>query len=282
MKTSKQTTINTSHLVDSYNKKFGAVFTPEAWAKRIVEKHFFKEWLNGATILDPTAGEGIFIEAFISIATSNGITLTNEQLLRLFGIELNHQFVENFFKRVYSKYSINFPKSNFKQGDILFQKKEIRTDFLVGNPPWVNFTDLDENYKEKVKHLFIEYGLVSNQKDLLLGNARTDIASLILLKVLYANLKENGKAIFFLPLSIFQNDGANQEFRNYRTKDIDFMLMRFQTLMEIKYLKMLSEDTVLHNFIETTNKNSLSTIMYLKMVSGHCIKPNRFLAKPIH
>ena len=54
---------------------------------------------------------------------------------------------------------------------------------------------------------------LSSTKDLLLGNARTDIASLILLKVIHSNLKEGGKAIFFLPLSILQNDGANQEFK---------------------------------------------------------------------
>lgn len=211
-------------LVDNYKRKFGAVFTPFSWAKKIVVKHFYKEWLNGATILDPTAGEGIFIESFIALAQENGISLDNEKLSRLYGIELNPKYIDRFFLRIKSKYSIDFPKANFIQGDILFQEKEIQADFLVGNPPWVNFTDLDENYKEKIKHLFLEFGLVKNQKDLLLGNARTDIATLILIKVLHHNLKTNGKAIFFLPLSIFLNDGANQEFRNYKVKGVDFCL----------------------------------------------------------
>jgi len=210
------------HKDPAYTRKFGAVFTPIFWAKKIVEKHFFKEWLNGATILDPTAGEGVFIEAFIFLAQEKGISLTRDQLLRLFGIELNPEFVRTFFARMSSKYSITFPPTNFVQGDILFQKQELKTDFLVGNPPWVNFTDLNDSYKDKIKHLFIEYGLVRSQKDLLLGNSRTDIATLILTKVLHDNLKENGKAIFFLPLSIFQNDGANQEFRNYKVRNVDY------------------------------------------------------------
>lgn len=214
--------MSTSNSVDSFHRRFGAVFTPMTWAKKIVDKHFFNEWLNGATILDPTSGEGVFIEAFISLAQSKGVELTEENLSRLFGIELNPVFIDNFFRRVHSTYSIEFPKLNYTQGDILFQPHEIKADFLVGNPPWVNFTDLDENYKEKIKHLFIEFGLVANQRDLLLGNARTDIASLILMKTLHSNLKEGGKAIFFVPLSIFQNDGANQEFRNYRVKDVEF------------------------------------------------------------
>lgn len=210
------------HKDPAYKRKFGAVFTPFSWAKKIVEKHFFQEWLNGATILDPTAGEGVFLEAFISLAQEKGIALTNDKLLKLFGIELNPEFVRTFFARMNSKYSITFPKTNFVQGDILFQQQELRTDFLVGNPPWVNFTDLSDSYKERIKHLFIEYGLVRNQRDLLLGNARTDVATLILTKVLHDNLKDNGKAIFFLPLSIFHNDGANQEFRNYKVKGVDY------------------------------------------------------------
>lgn len=216
--------MNTLSLADNYKRKFGAVFTPFSWAKKIVAKHFFQEWLNGATIFDPTAGDGIFLECFIALAQENGMELNNEKLKRLFGIELNPKYIERFFERIKSKYAIHFPTSNFIQGDILFQENEIKADFLVGNPPWVNFTDLDENYKERIKHLFIEFGLVKNQKDLLLGNSRTDIATLILIKVLHSNLKEKGKAIFFLPLSIFLNDGANQEFRNYNVKGVDFCL----------------------------------------------------------
>lgn len=209
-------------LADNYKRKFGAVFTPSKWADKLVEKHFFKEWLNGATILDPTAGEGVFLKSFFRIAKKREIELTNERVSRLFGIELNQEYVNNFYKSIITEFSIKFPKNNFIQGDIFFQKNEIKADLLIGNPPWVNFSDLEEAYKEKTKHLYIHYGLVKNQKDLLLGNARTDIATLVIAKVLHSNLKENGKAIFFLPLSIFQNDGANQEFRNYNICGVDF------------------------------------------------------------
>ncbi|MBI5022839.1 MAG: SAM-dependent DNA methyltransferase [Candidatus Magasanikbacteria bacterium] len=210
------------NLVDNYKRKFGAVFTPSKWADKFVEKHFFKEWLNGATVLDPTAGEGVFLKSFLNIARKQGIDLNHDKVGRLYGIELNQKYVNNFYKAVATEFSIEFPRANFIQGDIFFQEKEIKADLLVGNPPWVNFSDLEETYKEKIKHLYILFGLVKNQKDLLLGNARTDIATLVIAKALHSNLKENGKAIFFLPLSIFQNDGANQEFRNYNIRGVDF------------------------------------------------------------
>lgn len=260
----------------NYNRKFGAVFTPMVWAKKIVEKHFFSEWLNGSTILDPTAGEGVFIEAFLSIAREKGIELTKEKLSRLFGIELNQNFIDNFFQRINSAYSIRFPKSNYKQGDILFQTNEIKADFLVGNPPWVNFTDLDENYKEKIKHLFLEFGLVANQKDLLLGNARTDIAALVLIKVLHSNLKENGKAIFFLPLSIFQNDGANQEFRNYNAKGIDFCV---EDIMDFNGSKIFEEILGRYGVAQFhRNKKQKFPIKYHVLENG---KWHSYKAKPL-
>ena len=214
--------MSTLSLADNYKRNFGAVFTPSKWANKIVEKHFFKEWLNGATVLDPTAGEGVFLKAFLNIAKKQGIELTNDRVSRLFGIELNQEYVDNFYKSMAMEFSIKFPKTNFVQGDIFFQKKEIKANLLIGNPPWVNFSDLEETYKKRIKHLFIHFGLVKSPKDLLLGNARTDIATLVIAKVLHSNLNENGKAVFFLPLSIFQNDGANQEFRNYNIRGVDF------------------------------------------------------------
>ena len=56
--------MNILSLADNYKRKFGAVFTPPTWAHQLVEEHFFKEWLDGATVLDPTAGEGVFKRRF--------------------------------------------------------------------------------------------------------------------------------------------------------------------------------------------------------------------------
>jgi hypothetical protein len=183
--------------IDNYQRKFGAFFTPPEWANKLVKKYCFKEWLAGATVLDPTAGEGVFIKSFLNVAKEQGIELTRERICRLYGIELNQKYINNFYKSVLTEYNIKFPKTNFIQGDIFFLEKENKADILIGNPPWVNFADLDENYKEKIKHLFVDFGLVRNKIDLLLGNSRIDLATLVITKVLYSNLKENGKAIFF-------------------------------------------------------------------------------------
>ena len=103
-----------AHQTDSYRRKFGAVFTPAKWADKLVEKHFFKDWLNGATVLDPTAGEGVFLKAFLSIAMRQGIELTHDRINRLYGVELNPDYVNNFFKSILAEYSVDFPKTNLE------------------------------------------------------------------------------------------------------------------------------------------------------------------------
>jgi len=116
--------MNTLSSADNYKRQFGAFFTPSEWANKLVEKHFFKEWLDGATVLDPTAGEGVFLKAFLSIARKQGIELTNDRVGRLYGIELNQEYVNNFYKSIATEYSIEFPKTHFIQGDILFKRRK--------------------------------------------------------------------------------------------------------------------------------------------------------------
>ena len=57
-------------------------------------------------------------------------------------------------------------------------------DILFGNPPWANFTDLSNSYKERLKPYFVAEGLVPDKKQVLLGSSRTDIAALVLKVVL--------------------------------------------------------------------------------------------------
>ena len=65
----------------------GAVFTPLSWAVWVIEQYKLgEEWMKGATFLDPTVGEGAFLESFIAWAIHKGIDTTTLPLENLFGI----------------------------------------------------------------------------------------------------------------------------------------------------------------------------------------------------
>ena len=196
------------------NPSIGRIFTPLNWAQWLAKKSgAYLAWRSGASVLDPTCGDGAFLEALISIHLQEHASVSSEMLSRLYGIEIVPEDKKAFLQRMKSRYSIEFPNDNFLCSDILDEQADIKCDFLIGNPPWSNFTDLPQYAKDSWADAFIKHGLVKSKKDVLLGKSRADFCALIIKKAIDLNLRANGRASFFAPLSILFNDGANDEFR---------------------------------------------------------------------
>lgn len=203
--------------------RIGEVFTPLKWAIWLVDRWGLTDrWLNGESICDPTAGEGVFAEALIQAATSRGVTISKDLLNRLHLVELRAENLEVFVARMSSVHAIDFPRSSLHVRDVIQNPLRVQFDILVGNPPWSNFTDLPVTYKEALKQYFLEYGLVPDRKAVLLGSARTDIAALVLKATLHHMLRDGGEGFFFVPLSLFTGDDAHSGFRDYMTKGLPF------------------------------------------------------------
>jgi hypothetical protein len=214
-------------MITSQLKPLGAIFTPPKWSKwALLETGTFQAWCDGASVLDPTAGNGAFLRAMLGLAKEQDVSVSASMLVRLHGVEREAGFVEEFFTMVNADFGIDFPRENFICADILLSAPPVQADIIIGNPPWENFTNLPADYKNLVKPLFYEYGLVASAGDVLLGNSRADIAALIIAKTLVKNLLKGGQAHYFLPLSIFLNDGAHEQFRSYRLQNIDFAVQR--------------------------------------------------------
>ena len=196
------------------DNQIGAVFTPFRWAKWLVAQFdLVSKWTAGASICDPTAGEGVFIHALISVATERGIEVSHTMLSRLFLFEADATALKNFRSSFRFRHCQHFPEANLFHRDIILDNPGHRFDVLVGNPPWANFNDLPNAYKETLKPEFIRRGLIDDLQALLLGSARVDLAALVLSVTLDLNLKERGEAFFFVPLSLFVGEGAHSGFR---------------------------------------------------------------------
>lgn len=190
--------------------------TPLRWAKWLVrESGFTAKWASGAMICDPTAGRGVFANALIDVATEDGLDVDDAMLSRLFLIEREPKFLRDFRESFRLKYSRAFPEQNTICADIVLDNPRRTFDFLVGNPPWANFNDLPRAYKERLKRAFIANGLVEGNQSLLLGCSRVDFSALVLTVVMKDNLQTHGEGCFFVPLSLFQSDGAHSGFRKY-------------------------------------------------------------------
>lgn len=196
--------------------KVGEIFTPPIWAEWLIKQwSIFDAWLDGASVCDPTAGQGAFALAMFRIARARGIQVTPELLSRLTLIEIRSSHLRTFVIRANREFGITFPSSRLLSIDTILNPPEATYDVLFGNPPWSNFADLPAFYKERLKSHFVQEGLVPDKKQALLGSSRVDIAALVLKVVLGKLLRKNGECYFYLPLSVFFGDNAHKGFRTY-------------------------------------------------------------------
>ena len=209
-----------------HNLKVGEVFTPIQWACWLVNQwNVFDRWIDGATVCDPTAGEGRFAFALFQQARERGIAVTKEMLSRLCLMEWKQSYLDKFLHITKREYDLTIPAASICRCDIILDTPRRSFDILVGNPPWMNFTDLPPDYKETIKPYFCQAGLVPNRKGVLLGSSRTDIAALVLKIALGQLLREQGTAHFFVPLSLFAGDDAHIGFRNYQAFESVFSVL---------------------------------------------------------
>jgi len=192
----------------------GRIFTPLEWAKWACTRFsVYDMWRSGASIFDPTCGDGAFFRALFSISRDRDEPIEEKDLGRLYGVEINPGDKLHFLRTVSNEVGIGFPEENFVVCDFLNYEGPFRFDVAVGNPPWINFANLPDGYKDILKVDYVKYRLVRNLRDVLLGSSRIDLASLIIEKCMADHVEPNGHGYFFIPLSLLFNESANKYFR---------------------------------------------------------------------
>lgn len=256
--------------------QIGDIFTPIKWGKFAVEKFgIFQKWIEGASIFDPTMGDGNLLEALISYGLSKGYSLNSLPVKNLYGNELNTHYYSQALSKFSKKYDIDMT-SNFTNDDILILQPK-KYDIIFGNPPWQNFVDLPESYKEQIKSYFFKFDLIGkSSQQLLLGGSRIDIAALIIQIVIKDFLKQNGEAIIFTPLSLFLNDGANKNFRNYRIGDVKYSAESIFDFNDEDVFDGIYTRYCLSHFIR--NKSTKFPIPYFRSENGTWVE---YIAKPL-
>jgi methylase of polypeptide subunit release factors len=92
-----------------------------------------------------------------------------------------------------------------------------RFDFVVGNPPWVNWESLSPAYREATRKLWEDYGLFSlTGHAARLGGGKKDLAMLFTYAAADHYLKSDGKLGFIITQTIFKTKGAGAGFRRFR------------------------------------------------------------------
>jgi len=87
-------------------------------------------------------------------------------------------------------------------------------DYVVGNPPWVNWENLPESYRDVSKSLWGFYGLTEVAGKVGLGKVKRDLAMLFLARCFDRYLAGGGVLGFLIPFTVFKTQ-AGAGFRRF-------------------------------------------------------------------
>ncbi|MFP3157046.1 MAG: N-6 DNA methylase [Caldivirga sp.] len=87
-------------------------------------------------------------------------------------------------------------------------------DYVIGNPPWVNWESLPEQYREVSRSLWEKYGLAEIKGKAGLGKVKRDLSMLFLARSFDRYLKVGGKLGFLITFTVFKTQ-AGAGFRGF-------------------------------------------------------------------
>lgn len=93
-------------------------------------------------------------------------------------------------------------------------------DFVIGNPPWVNWQSLSPEYRAATLKFWTDYGLFSlSGHAARLGGGKKDISALMFYRSADAYLRGGGRLAFLITQTLFKSKGAGDGFRRFRLGD---------------------------------------------------------------
>ncbi|MEM5883132.1 MAG: N-6 DNA methylase [Candidatus Aenigmatarchaeota archaeon] len=87
-------------------------------------------------------------------------------------------------------------------------------DYVVGNPPWINWENLPEFYRNSTRELWNKYGLLEKTKGMGLGKVKRDIAMLFVARCFTQYVNNGGKLAFLVPFTLYKTQ-AGAGFRKW-------------------------------------------------------------------
>ena len=123
-------------------------------------------------------------------------------------------------------------------------------DFVLGNPPWVNWQNLSDSYRDKTWRLWEDYGLFSLGPNAARhGGGKKDLAMLFTYVCIDNYLKNNGRLGFIITQTLFKSKGAGDGFRRFRLGNREhFRVLQVDDLTEFQPFEGATNRTAIVTF----------------------------------
>lgn len=183
------------------NKKC-QVFTPENYVKELLDSVGYTKSLYGKRILENSCGDGnilaVVVQRYIDDCILNRLSKKQieEGLSRdIYGVEIDPEQYRKCIKNlneIIRKYDIN--KVNWKifNEDYLRWNTKLKFQFIVGNPPYITYSELNKDEQRYVKETFETC-----------AKGKFDYCYAFIEKSI-KSLSQDGKMSYLIPSSIFK------------------------------------------------------------------------------
>ncbi len=234
----------------------GEYYTPDWLADRVLEIAGY-DGDPSVKLLDPACGSGAFMMRAVALLRKKCASagLSSRETLDLIssnvcGLDLDPAAVlaagANFLMAVcdllpHLRGKLRLPvvcADSILEDDETLSKAGFSGafDVVMGNPPWVNWESIDEEYRRKTKPLWKRHGLFPHSGiDTLLGKAKKDLSMLVTYRSMERFLRPKGVLAFIITRATLKSAGSGQGFRRFKLgDDTPVRPMEVDDLTEIK------------------------------------------------
>lgn len=222
----------------TFSQLYQEMFPPKA--RRLLGEFHTPVWLadqllgdipgvahEGATAIDPACGCGIFVDAALRRKRAAGVSSLGALLAGVSGLEVNPAALAGAWAaycfrvadllRV-NRQSVSIPVAfdNTLSPAAGEAGSWNPCDFVVGNPPWINWEDLEPAFRQQTAVLMKAYGLIPEAAAV--GAVKLDLAALALVVAVDRLLKPGGTLAFVMPQSALKAR-AMSGLRRFRLPD---------------------------------------------------------------
>lgn len=199
------------------------VFTPENYVEKLLDSIGYRENIYGKTIMENSCGDGnilvSIVKRYIKDCKRKGLTrrrIRNGLERDIYGVEIDSKHYKRCLENLNEILKLEeIDAVNWKifNENYLKMKLDIKFSYIVGNPPYITYSEIHREEREYVKENFITC-----------QEGKFDYCYAFIEKSLLS-LKRNGRMAYLIPSSIFKTvfgKNLRGKIKRYVTKIIDY------------------------------------------------------------
>ena len=239
-------------------KKKCQIFTPTDIVDRMLDSILANDDFIGKTILENSCGNGEFlvriVERYIELAINKKVS--PEQIRSglehdIVAVDVDNELIEICklrLNQIAQKYGLSEIRWNVQCRDFLDIDVSNQYDYVVGNPPYIAYSDLPPNEREKLRGAFDSC-----------KQGKFDYCYAFIEKSIEV-LATGGKLAYIIPSNVFKNVFA-QELRNMMREDI-------KAIIDYPEDRVFSDVLVSPAIIIVEKSGAFSDLQYTKVIGN--------------